>query len=240
MLENRNSANYCGLKDGKVEVYRGRDEAGNKKIEKFDRLIGTVVDISEREWEYKGEPMKSWNVKIVDGEEVYILSLSYSSGFTRGFFNSLVNADLKNPVLISCYVKNDYNNPSVSQGYDLVRWKYKDMPKAETVKVGSKEVKDDSKAVEWMLKIVEEIRAQLPAPKEFEVVAPIDGEKKEDFKSGVVLEDVAPPDYKEVGKTSSGHGTINKPAKASNANMDDDGGGPFPWETEEAKKPATT
>jgi len=176
---------YVKPRDGKMLVYRGKNSNGEAINESFDRVSGIVKEISIRESEWNGEQIKSWNIKIVDGEETYILTLGYSNGFTRGFFNSLISADLSKPIKFGCYVKNEYNCPSLIQNEGIVRWKYgvDQMPKTEKVKIGTKEVIDDTKAVEWMLKVVDEIQANI---KNFEAVEIFGGEevkKTEEFKS---------------------------------------------------------
>jgi hypothetical protein len=165
MLENRTPVTYLKPKDGKMLAYRGKDENGVTKFEKFDRVGGLLTDISVKTGEYNGEETKNWQLRLQDGDEAYVVTFGYSSGFSRGMFNSLANADLNKPVKIGCYVKNEYNCPSVMQeGVGIVRWKYGvDMiPKTEKVQVGSKEVVNDEKAVDWMLKVVEDIKSRLP------------------------------------------------------------------------------
>ena len=185
MFENKEALHYCKLKDGKVEVYKGKASDGTKIIETFDRIKARVEDISLRESEYQGEKIKTWQIRLVDSEgEKAVLSLGYSSGFTRGFFNSLVNADLSAPILIGCYVrvtdKGDFNSTSLIKHGEVVRWKYDNVPQTEKIKVGSKDVIDDSKAIEWMLKVIEEIKAKLPLTHE---------------KAAAVLQEPTPPDF---------------------------------------------
>lgn len=165
MLENRTPITYLKPKDGKMLAYKGKDENGVTKFEKYDRVGGMLTDITVKFGEYNGEETKNWQLRLQDGEETYIVTFGYSSGFSRGMFNSLANADLNKPVKIGCYVKNEYNCPSVIQeGVGIVRWKYgvDAIPKTEKVQVGSKEVINDEKAVDWMLKVVEDIKARLP------------------------------------------------------------------------------
>ena len=165
MFEDRQKKMYAKLKNGRVEVYGGKDENGEKIIRHHDRIVAEVTEIKEREFEYNGEKMQSWVIGLVSGEDHAELTLGYSSNFTRGFFNSLLAADFTKPISISCYVKEwegkQYNTPSLWQNNEMLKWVKEEMPKTERVKVGSKEVIDDAKAVEWTIKLVEEINTKI-------------------------------------------------------------------------------
>lgn len=170
MFENRTPISYCKLKNGNVEVSRGKDKDGNRIVQMYDRIVARVTGITEKTGEYNGEKIKSWNIHLEDANgELAILSIGHSSGFTRGLFNCLANADLSRPLSISCYVKStergDMNCPSLSQDNELIRWKYPEMPKTEKVMVGSKEVINDEKALAWMMGVVDEIIASIPTKK---------------------------------------------------------------------------
>lgn len=166
MFENRTPINHCKLFQGKVEVYQGKNEDGTKKLAYYDRIIAYVTGISLKDFDYNGEKIQAWKIGLRDENgDLAILSLGYSSGATRGFFNSLVAADLTKPISIGCYVKitdhGEFNLPSIAQGGKLVRWKYNDVPRTERTKVGSKDVINDEKATVWMLAVVKEIQEKL-------------------------------------------------------------------------------
>ena len=166
MYENKPQVSYCRMKNGSIEVYRGKDEKGGKIVEKFDRVTARLKDVKLATSQYNGEEIKSWQLLLEDDKgESSIMSLSYSSGTTRGVFNSLVGGNLSKPISFSCYVKvgekGEFNCPSLWQDNQMMRWKYNDIPKTEKIKVGSKEVIDDAKALTWMLGVIEEIKAKL-------------------------------------------------------------------------------
>lgn len=190
MFTDRQPISYAKFKDGKVLVYRGKNPDGTRKEDAYDYVSGQVTDVYEKENEYKGETIKSWQVVIHDNQDVAILSLGYSSGFTRGFFNSLANADLSAPIRFGCYVKGnekgEFNCSSLYQNGENIRWKYDEVPKTETVMVGTKKVINDEEAVKWTHKVVDEIKAQLTKPIETPTVP---------------LEEAVPPDYAEKAKS---------------------------------------
>lgn len=169
MFENRQPIAYCSLKDGKVQVYKGKDKDGKKQYDTFDQLTAKVTAITEKTSEYNGQPIKSWQVALEDEKgEIAMLQLGYSSGFTRGFFNALANADLSRPIRISCYTKStpegDWDSPSIAQGPDLVRWKYEaaEIPKVKKEMYKGKEIYDDEAAMKWLKGVIEEIKANIP------------------------------------------------------------------------------
>jgi hypothetical protein len=191
MFEDRQKTAYAKLKNGKVEVYQGK---GVDPLLR-DRIVARVTGVKEKEFEYQGEQMKSWVVNFVDESgDVAELSLGYSSGFTRGFFNSLAAADFSKPISISCYVKiyegKEYNTPSLWQNNEMLKWVKEDMPKTKRVKVGSKSVIDDADAIEWTKGLVNEINNKIDAlniglSKTTEQAAEIMGGKVEDIPSNL-------------------------------------------------------
>jgi hypothetical protein len=165
MFENRTPVSFVKAKDGKMLVSQGKNADGTvKEALKFDSVTGKIIDITTREFQYNGKPILTWQVTLLNGNETAIFSMAYSSNFARSFFNSVANGDLKKAFKLSCYVKNEFNSPTVVQDGQLVRWKYSEMPKLEDVIVGSKTIKDDAKAVAWTEQVVQEIKALIEAP----------------------------------------------------------------------------
>lgn len=161
MFENKQKAIFAKMKDGKIVVYMGKNEDGTPKTASYDTMSGIIKGITLKEGTYNGEIVKNWNIRVEDNGEVVFLTIGYSSGFTRGLLNSLCNADLSKPITLSCYVKNDYNCASLSQNAEIIRWKYDNCPKTKKIMVGSKEVVDDSDAIQWMLGLIQEITQKI-------------------------------------------------------------------------------
>ena len=154
---------YVKAKDGKMEVYAGKDEAGKAKTIKHDYVTGRLNKIEYSESQYNNETIKAWKLYLKGESGTAVLTLSYSSGFTRSVFNSLSKADLNLPIRFGCYVKNDYNTPSLSQNGEWLKWQFpiEEVPKTSKVKVGSKEVVDDAAAVAWTEEVVKALQAKL-------------------------------------------------------------------------------
>ena len=145
---------YLNIREGKI-VHKS--PAGQEAL--YDFIEGYLVDITTKDRDFKGEPVKYWYIDITDRSGVaYSLALPYSSGVAKGIFNSLASAtDLTKEIKIQPYQSGDFTKVVVTQGGDRLSWKYPELPPVEEVKVGDKLVKDDSKRMELFTRIVEEI-----------------------------------------------------------------------------------
>lgn len=70
---------------------------------KYTSLTAKIVGLSHQEKEWEGKTIKSWNIKIKDGEDIYILSVSEQSNNAITLLSALLNADLSQPVKIRPY-----------------------------------------------------------------------------------------------------------------------------------------
>lgn len=162
MFENRKPLLYIKVtKEGKMQVDMGKNADGTRKTETYDYVTAKVESVSYAESTYNNEIIKSWKIKLLDDTNSAILTIGHSSGFTRGLLNSLANANLDHPVKFGCYMKNKYLQPSLYQFDQPLKWKYEEMPKSDKVKVGSKDVYDDTKVIEWLEKLVAEINSKI-------------------------------------------------------------------------------
>jgi hypothetical protein len=160
MFSNNQRPAYVKAKEGKMIA-----RLPNGSTESYDNVEGRISDISLRESQYNGENIKQWNISLGGNLDRAIFTVGYSSSFTKSLINSLLSADLSKPVVLSCYMKNDYNQPSVKQDGQIIRWKYdiSEVPRPEKIMVGSKEVSDDSKVAEWIEEKVKELNARIKA-----------------------------------------------------------------------------
>lgn len=168
MFENRKPLMYVKpTKEGKMQVDMGKNPNGTRKTVTYDNVIGKVLSIVLAESTYNNEVIKSWKIRLQDSNNEAVLSVGHSSGFTRGLMNSLANADFSKPIKFGCYLKNEFLQPSLYQNDQPLRWKYEEMPKSDKVKVGSKDVYDDTAVIAWLEKLVAEINEKInAAPKE--------------------------------------------------------------------------
>lgn len=157
MFSNSPKPAYVKAKDGKMHVKL------NNQTQEFDNVEGRLASISYHESEYQGETIKQWRLYLENGNDRAILSIGFSGSFTKGLINSLLSADLSQPIMFSCYMKNDYNQPSIKQAGQIVKWKYQldEIPKPKKVTVGTKEVTDDSEVAAWITQQVEFINSLL-------------------------------------------------------------------------------
>jgi hypothetical protein len=162
MFENRENCFYLKAKNGKILATQGK--GSQKTVTEHDFVVGKIINIKYVESLFNMEKIKSWNVVIKGENGVGILTIGYSSNFARSFFNALCNANIKKPIKFGCYVKNDYNLPVLLQNEEMIKWKYQEIPKAERVQVGSKEVFNDDNVAKWITERVEEILAKLNTP----------------------------------------------------------------------------
>ncbi len=106
MLQNRQYQNvrFINLFDGHFAVTANPNEEGAvSRINKnnmevweylYNSMTGRITGIATHESEYG----KSWKVTIQDGPEKYILTLPYSSRYTKGFMYRIGNVDLAQDV----------------------------------------------------------------------------------------------------------------------------------------------
>jgi len=84
---------------------------------KFKSLTAIITSISHQEKEWEGKTIKSWNINVVDGEDLYTLSISENSNNAITLLSALFNADVSQPVKIRPYsIK---NGDSVNTGVTL-------------------------------------------------------------------------------------------------------------------------
>lgn len=153
MFEDRKPIMYVRAKEGKMHVKTGKDAENKPIIVTHDYVVGQVVAINVKEDEYKGQPTKQWQVTIRDGVDTCILTMNYATGFARGFFNSLANADLSQKVKIGCYTKGEFNCPSLIQNDQFLRWKDDNPPNPKT--------NSEEECLRWLENLVADLKKKL-------------------------------------------------------------------------------
>jgi hypothetical protein len=123
-------------------------------VQKSKEFSGALdkVDTGDREW--KGEKYPTVKVSLIDGDEKYVLDLSFSI-LTRSVFNSLLGLESYENLKFTIYLtkpnpaKNNARYPQISvwQNDELVKWKFTkdELPKEEEIKDSrGKVIKRDS------------------------------------------------------------------------------------------------
>lgn len=149
---------YLNIKDGKIVKKTSFGEQSYDYVEGYLRAVSTVIR------EINRERLKFWQFELMDEKgETYILSLNYSSGVAKSILNAIANIDEEIKLIkIKPYPKDGFTKVVVYHNGNKLDWKYNALPEVEIVKIGDKEVKDDSKRMAFFEKIAEEIRAKLP------------------------------------------------------------------------------
>lgn len=95
-----------------------------------DTIAGEVVAVKHSENKYQGKVIRSVNVTMTDGDDLYHLSIPYSN-LGRGLINALCSLENGKNVSISLYQTKpkmeggkSYPASAVRQNDELVRWKY--------------------------------------------------------------------------------------------------------------------
>ena len=149
----KQSKTYLNIKEGKIYLQ-------NKA---YDFIEGFLLGIELKDREFKGETVKYWYVDIQSSSgEIYSLSLSYYSGVAKSLFNALASApDFSKEVKIETYQSGDFTKVIAYLGSEKLSWKERELPPVEELKVGSKTIKDDSKRMEFIENLVNEINAKI-------------------------------------------------------------------------------
>lgn len=156
MLKPDQTIYYLNIKEGRIYY----------KDKPYKSVSGLLKDIRVREREFNGETVKYWYINLLreNGEDIYSLALHYSSGVAKTILNSLASAtDLSKPITIETYQKDNYSKAIVSSGRDKLSWKYPpaELPPIETVQIGSRTIKDDSKRMSFFEEIAEKLNSRV-------------------------------------------------------------------------------
>ena len=151
---------YLSINNGKVVQGTGAEKQYYTYIE------GCIEAIYTRHSHFGGEDVVRWYIDIRDGEEFYSLCLPYSSGVFKSIILSLASCEslsTSTPVKIEPYEgRNGYTKVVVYANGIKLDWATKDIPPQDIVKIGGREVKDDTKQMEYIssfcLTIMERLR----------------------------------------------------------------------------------
>jgi hypothetical protein len=144
---------YLNIKDGKIF----------KDKNPYDYVGGYLKNIDLKDRDFRGETVKYWYINITskDGDN-YSLALPYYSGVAKSIINSLASGDdFSKEILIKPYLSGEYTKVVTYLGDNKLSWKTSELPNIEEVKVGDKIVKDDSKRMEFIVNLVNEINSKL-------------------------------------------------------------------------------
>jgi len=167
-LGNNERRFFLGIANGKV-TYRPAKDA---EVQNFDFVEGRITGISRRDATINDHAMKFYEIGIENGGEKYVLSVLMDSSVARGIILPL--ASVKNfaglTFKISPWLKDAYTNVSVyvktpDGKSEKLNWGIdpKDLPPVEKVTVGLKEYTDDTKRIQLVESLVDQINECIAA-----------------------------------------------------------------------------
>ena len=150
---------YLSITHGKVAQGTGAEK------QYYTYIDGSIEAIYTKHSHFGGEDVVRWYIDMRDGEELYSLCLPYSSGVFKSIILSLSSLeDLTNstPVRIEPYEgRNGYTKVVVYADGVKLDWITKQLPPQEIVTVGGKQVKDDSKQMEYISSLCAKITERI-------------------------------------------------------------------------------
>lgn len=150
---------YLSISHGKV--VKGTGES--KQL--FSYVDGTIEDIYTKRTQFGGDMVIRWYINIRDGEDLYSLCLPYSSGVFKSIVLSLAAyEELKasTPVRIKPYAgSNGFTKVVVYADGIKLDWISKQLPPQEIVSVGGRQIKNDTKQMEYICSLVDTIQARI-------------------------------------------------------------------------------
>ena len=155
---NSNGANtYIRFKDGKF--FRSND-----KETLFSEIEGEIIGLSMADDEFEGRNIRKFIIKMTDGTENYILSLSFDSSYCSDLVAFLKNADLSKTISLVGVFKEDKEGktkPGILVKQDDVFMKKfytKDnpngLPKMKEIMVNKKKVWDKTEFQEFLEDVI--------------------------------------------------------------------------------------
>ena len=150
---------YLSITHGKVAQGTGDSK------QYYTYIDGCIEAIYTKHSHFGGEDVVRWYIDMRDGEELYSLCLPYSSGVFKSIILSLAadrELTASTPVRIEPYEgRNGYTKVVVYASGVKLDWITKQLPPQETITIGGRQVKDDSKQMEFITSLVQTIQGRL-------------------------------------------------------------------------------
>lgn len=150
---------YLSINHGKVVQGTGADK------QLYSYVDGTIEAIYQKRSTFGKEVVVRWYIDLRDGADLYSLCLPYSSGVFKSIVLSLASDEAlssSTPVRIEPYEgRNGYTKVVVYSDGVKLDWVTKQLPEQETVSVGGRTIKDDTKQMEYIVSIVNQITERI-------------------------------------------------------------------------------
>lgn len=134
------------------------------KKEYYSFVEGTLEKIYKRERNFNGETVLYWYIDIRgEKDELYSISLPFKSGTFKSIVLSLASepALALSTVKIEPYKKGEYTKVVTSSNGKRLDWIVKELPEVETLYIAGQPVKDDTKRMEYIESLVQDINSRL-------------------------------------------------------------------------------
>lgn len=152
---------YLRLANGTIFSKKGDNQIN------YGAVQGSLESIELKTHKVDNKEFQNWHVILRDrlAGETYDLSVSKSSGAFKGIARSLVTEEgLANldDIRIEAYLsKGGYTNAAVYANEKRLNWSDEKMPELVHVKVGDKDIIDDTAQVNWIQTLVDRINAKI-------------------------------------------------------------------------------
>lgn len=150
---------YLSINHGKVVQGTGEEK------QLFSYVDGAIEAIYTKRSTFGGEEVVRWYIDLRDGGELYSLCLPYSSGVFKSIVLALAaeqSLTASTPVRIEPYEgRNGYTKVIVYADGTKLDWVTKQLPPQETITIGGRQIKDDTKQMELITSYVKLIQERI-------------------------------------------------------------------------------
>jgi hypothetical protein len=150
---------YLSINHGKVVKGSGAAK------EEYSYIDGTIEAIYTKRSTFGNEEVERWFIDIRDGNDLYSLCLPYASGVFKSIVLALASDEAltsSTPVRIEPYEgKNGYTKVVVYSDGVKLDWITKQLPPQQTIKVGGKQIRDDSEQMKLICSFVDILRKRI-------------------------------------------------------------------------------
>lgn len=144
---------YLSISHGKVAKGSGASK------EQYSYIEGFIEAIYSKRSTFGNEVVTRWFIDMRDGNDLYSLCLPYSSGVFKSIVLSLASDEAltsSTPVRIEPYEgRNGYTKVVVYSDGIKLDWATKELPPQQTVIIGGRQVRDDSRQMELICSFVD-------------------------------------------------------------------------------------
>ena len=150
---------YLNIAKGKIER-----TLPNGKKEEYSYIEGYLEDFRSKERTFGRERVKYWYIDMRDSEGLYSIGLPLYSGVLRSIVLSLASEgslSRSTPIRLETYEKNGYTRVKLYADGVSLDWITKELPPIETISVGGKTIKDETKRDAFIESLIYSIQNNL-------------------------------------------------------------------------------